>query len=454
MSQLLYKWLRIDPSSVTASLARNGGKALVIRVLWAIVSYLIVFTLGRWLTKEDFGVYVFINNIILMAVAVATLGRPTLLLRFVAEYRVREQKAATLGLMHQTQIWVFGAGIIVFLLCAGGALIAASFGRINDATPFLIGFAAIPFVALLDVYSAALRGFRYVVRAMAPRDLIWRLLVILAAYGITLWSAPETHLIYVCGAVVVSALLLAAAQGWFLEHVMRQTYGAIASETHSKEWNMIATPMWIAGLASALFRTSDVIVLGFLVKPELVALYFAGAKMAELSRFFLIALNTVFGPMISSRYYAGKMEELRQLGARAAHFVFWPSAFAAIIMILFPTHVLSLMGPNFGDAATVLIILSIARVIDASFGCIGPMLNVTGHQKAVATALITTGVLTLVAQVLLTMSFGILGAAIATAAGIIGWNLWLYVLALRRVGIDPSMIGVIMAGLKLRERAA
>lgn len=426
---------------VRHTLARSSVHALGLRISWAVANYSATLAAGRWLSRQDFGVFGFINNAILLAVAIASLGSPLVMLRYVAQYRVRSDPGAALGLTRHLQRRVAWTGMFVFALCAIGTLAAWRLGRIASPVSFLLGLAAIPFVALLDFYSATLRGHRYLALALAPREIAWRGLMIPVIFFVAVWAVPPAQLPLVMALQTVIAALLCLFQALLLRRVHRRAFADIEPVAHTAEWTAVGRPLWLSTIAATIFRTSDVIVLGIFLRPELVGLYFAAARTAELARFFLTALNGILAPMISSRYHGDQQNALQSLCSRAAWMVFWPSAVLAAAMMLFPNQILRLVGDNFHDAATVLVILAAARLVDAAFGAVGTVLNVTGHERAAATALVTVGLSTIILQIVLSRWLGLTGAAIATAVSIVAWNVWLYVIVLRRVGIDPSIFG-------------
>jgi len=432
-----------DRSAAWSLLLRGGGKAFGVRTVWAVTSYLSTLLLARWLGKEAFGVYSFIDRWLLIAVAIAGVGGQGLMLRYVAQYRVQNKPEAGTGLFRFGLRRSLCGGLIVYAASIGLALAGASTGRITDATPFLIGLAAIPCVVLLDFLGATLRSHSYVVLALAPRDILWRLTIILAGYYAAMTLAEQDRLLVVVTAMAAAALVLAILQYLLVSQTTRRAYGQVEPETHGEEWTRVSRPLWAMTVTTALFRSADVLILGLYLKPEFVGVYSAATRVAELSRFFLTSLNVIFGPMIAARYHAGNMESLKVLCARAAHLAFWPSAMVALVMMVYPAEILGLLGDNFREGVPILIILSLARMVDAAAGDVAVVVNVTGHQREAANAQIAVGVLTVVALFIVIPIWGVMGATVTAALSIVARNVWLYILNIRLVGIDPSIIGAL-----------
>ena len=90
-------------------------------------------------------------------------------------------------------------------------------------------------------------------------------------------------------------------------------------------------------------------------------------------------------------------------------------------------------GEEFSRSHTPLAILSLAQLANATFGSVGILLNMTGHERDTARALWQTTAANVILNLLLVPSYGMEGAAIATALSLIMWNVLLLRLA-RRVG--------------------
>jgi O-antigen/teichoic acid export membrane protein len=85
-----------------------------------------------------------------------------------------------------------------------------------------------------------------------------------------------------------------------------------------------------------------------------------------------------------------------------------------LIMILFPTQILSLFGKSFVGGATALMILASARLADAGTGICGVVIDMTGNTRLKLINTITTVGITIGLNILLIPRLGLVGAAIAT----------------------------------------
>ena len=162
-------------------------------------------------------------------------------------------------------------------------------------------------------------------------------------------------------------------------------------------------------------------------------------KTAVSISFFLTAVNAVAAPRIAALHAQGKRAELQTLVSTMAHWIFWPALATSAAAIIFGLTILAMFGPAFSAGYDALVILVCGHLVRASTGLVSDLLGVTGHQDENAWVLAWSALLNVILNVLLIPRFGIVGAATATAVTMAFWNVWLWLLARGRVGVDPSV---------------
>jgi O-antigen/teichoic acid export membrane protein len=94
-----------------------------------------------------------------------------------------------------------------------------------------------------------------------------------------------------------------------------------------------------------------------------------------------------------------------------------------LIVVLFPTQILSIFGKSFAQGASALVLLSWASVVDAGTGMCGAILDMTGFTKLKLMNAILRLATVLVVSIILIPRQGMVGAAIAALCGEILVNL-------------------------------
>lgn len=165
-----------------------------------------------------------------------------------------------------------------------------------------------------------------------------------------------------------------------------------------------------------LFITNwvDVIMLGIMASKEEVGLYNAAFKLAILSLIIIRAVNTILGPRISKLYSLKKMNALKKEVQKATKIVTILTLPIVIGLIIFREEFLSLFGPEFIKAQTVLIIISVSMMFSALSGTVGQILNMTNYQKELRNLTLISALINIALNYMLIPLYGINGAAIAS----------------------------------------
>jgi len=172
-------------------------------------------------------------------------------------------------------------------------------------------------------------------------------------------------------------------------------------------------------------------------RPESdVALYGAAYRLVFFVATGFIIVSQVVPPIIAELHARGQRRELEQALRSVSTLAGIPALIVlAIFLFAGPFVMETVYGPFFRQGATVLAILSVARLVAVCTGSSGATLMMTGHQRTMMVITVTTGVASLTAEILLAPSYGITGVAAATCAAQIVQNVLQLTFARLRVGI-------------------
>src|SRR5206468_1858928 len=136
-----------------------------------------------------------------------------------------------------------------------------------------------------------------------------------------------------------------------------------------------------------------------------------------------------------------RMVELQKLFTGVVRWTFLPSLAVGSAMIAFGAPILRLFGPDFAEGHSILAILVLAQLANTVAGPVANLLLMTGYQAAAARAVGFAAASYIVVGLLATSIFGAVGAALALFAAIVIANVWPAIIAVRRLGIYPFIIG-------------
>lgn len=432
------------PDENLRSVLRGAAVAFAIRSGGAAAGCLSQLLLARWMGAFEFGIYMFAIAWLVLLSNPAALGIPSATIRFVAQYTVADKWPEIRGLLRVGWIVTFSAGLLFSAVSLGILYAQSKALETYYLVPLAIALSAIPLDALVKLKSEAARAFRWVTLAYMPSQLAFPLLIIAAAVVLL------QNKIDVSAAVMVVATIAAlfVVLVW-LETALRLRLGTRLfkgnARYETKLWLSVSTPLMFTGVFSIIMTQTDIVMIGLLLEPQYVAYYSAAAKTAILVTFSFQAIISLTVPKIGELYALERRNELQHFLSSLIHWIFWPSLFVAVALVVFGYPLLALFGPGFETSYIALLILIFGQVVHAAVGPVLGLLSMTGHQKLCAKVFAVSAAVNVILNAILIPVAGISGAAIATATSVAIWNIWLLIAVMRKLDLYPSLL---MSGAK------
>lgn len=426
--------------------------SLAIKMATAGLTYGMYVLLSRSMGAAEYGLFAFGLSLATVLAILASLGQQTAILRYWPEETGRGDLTRAEAALGAGGALTIAAGLAIGAALLLVALIAEGLGF---GPTWHIAAAAVLILpmALAEYWSSALRAQGSVWIALTPRDILWRLatplvVLALALAGVALlgWQA-----------LLLTAGVLAAALGLQAFAARRQTMslrtdfaavpGYWRERGRASRWFLVGTLIDSAAL------NLDIVFVGLLLGPVEAGLYFNAFRTAGLLTLFMYAITLVVAPMLARHYHAGEMLKAQAVTTLCAWagFVFSLAVFA--LFVLFGGPILALFGDHAEAAYWVLIVLSVGLLFDAATGPARIVLMMTGHERAYVGLFGAIMVAGLVVAIAVIPVFGILGAAMVNAGARAIAQIAISVFAIRRIGIDPSLFGI-LAIFRLRGEAA
>ena len=194
--------------------------------------------------------------------------------------------------------------------------------------------------------------------------------------------------------------------------------------------------LWVSSMYLVMSWT-DTLMLGNMMGSEAVGLYSIPVRIAMLTSFVLIAVNSVAAPKFSVLHAQGENIALATAAKRSANLMTIVALPILVFFVFWPNTILGFFGEEFVSASTVLVILSLGQFICVLSGNVSHLLAMTGHGRELRNIVCFSAVLNVIINVLLISQFGILGAAIATATCMATMNAASAFVVYRRLSINP-----------------
>lgn len=432
------------PSDLRALLRTGLSRSLAslaIKVATAGLTYLMYVVLSRTMGAAEYGYFAFGLSLTTVLAIGASMGQQTAILRYWPEEEVAGRHDRALGALRSGGALTLLAGLLLTVLTLAGAGVGGLFGM--PAWHLYAAAALILPMAFAEYWSSALRAQGSVWTALAPRDILWRVLTPLAIVALFALNAPLNG----WQALLLTAVLLAVALGlqFALARLRRYEiapgFGGLRpywrEHGTASRWFLIGTVIDSAAL------NMDTIFIGLLVTAEAAGIYFNAFRTAGLLTLFMFAITLVVAPMVSRHYHAGEMKQAQAITALCAWAGFVFSLAVFLGYLVFGNQILALFGDHSTAGYWVLILLSIGLLFDAATGPSRIVMMMTGHERDYVRIWGSIMLVGLLVELAVIPVFGLVGAAAVNALSRAAAQLAIARWNRRHIGIDTSLLGAL-----------
>ena len=438
----------IKDSKIKKQLLRGGTGALVVRVLSLLAALLASVVLARVLGDSGYGLYAFALSATTLLALPVNFGVPTLVIRETAGAEASGDWVA----LRSIQVWALRMNVMVALAISGAILLFVWIGGASlsgDSRLVLVAAATLILpAAIISTLGATLRGLRWVISGLFPSEVLRPLLIsALVAASLYVWVddlPPEIAL----GMNFIATLLVLLLLILLVRHALPTPSLAERERVFkTRQWLKSLLPLGAMSGLHLINQNMDLIMLGVFRDTAEVGHYKVAVSGAAFVIFGLSAIQVVAMPYIT-RYFSEKDHD--RLQSLASVFAGASVLLALPVILIFVVWGHDLLAFVYGDSFLAswepLIVLSVAQLGNAVFGLVWPLLVMTGHEYAGVRGLVFATATNVVLNLAFIPKFGAFGAAMATGASVLVWNILFWVSVREHLGIDGSLFGLLRRG--------
>jgi len=424
-------------------LASAGIVAVVIKLSGAGLSFLMFMVAAMVTDVRSFGLFSTAFAAASLVSFVNVVGQQSIILRFWPQHAGAGDSATAYAILLRSM------GVVLIGLSAGTVLLvlASILPWVDRGIPEwrqLCLCAAFMAVALgwSEFMSSVFRAKDRLLAALLPRDVIWRLAVILSlAVGWWFYGPLSALTVTLLSAGLLSLCLLGQTVGLLVE-VFRAKRATLTQE-QKDEFLHVTYGLWgVNAVPPALGQINTLLVAGIL-GAEIAGAIFVAERTARLIDLPLNGINQVLAPYISRNFYTRGAASLQHSVSIAAMVSF---LIALVVMAIFAMGGMQLLG--LFDAAyvtttmwTVLLIFGLSSTFAAACGPTALVLQLTGLQNVLLKTFTITSLAGIPLVALAAWLFGPIGAATAMAITMAVANLVPVRIAIRSLGVNPTIFG-------------
>jgi O-antigen/teichoic acid export membrane protein len=355
-------------------------------------------------------------------------------MRLAPSYRETGDFKHLRGLIWGVRILALGGGTVVMLLGVLGVWLFSDRIEPNFVLPIYLALVCIPLYALTDVQDGIGRGNGWMSVALVP-PYVLRPLLLLASMFVANRAGLPMNAATAAGGAIVATWFAGLFQALSINKRVRATIPFVTRETDFSSWLTISAPLLVILTAELLLQNTDILVVSRFMAPAEVGIYFAAGKTMALIMFVHYAVGSAVAHKFATLNARGDQDGLRTFVRDSVNWTFWPSLAGALVILVLGMPLLSLFGPQFEAGYPVMFILVIGFLFRSAMGPAEFLLNMLGEQKLCATVLFSAALLNIALNLALVPTYGMIGAATATALSLITAASLNALVVWRRLGI-------------------
>ena len=406
-------------------------KVLIIRLFGYGFGFLFFWVVANKYGAKAQGVFSIAFLFLAVGVMVSKLGIEIALVKWIARSNSKsEQKYVYYKSLRIVLISTLIMGSTIFLLAP---FIAQMYNKPDIENSIRLAAITIPFLAILDVSSNLFKGRRETTTFGIYFHLskFFLPLVVIGFFFFQDNLNLETPMLsYFIGLTIVAFIVLM--------HVLKVYYKEpiVPEKTLTSKFMIFDSyPMMISSSIVMIMGWSDVFVLGFFVSEEKIGIYSTAIKLATIVSFSYNAIATIAAPKIAKYFNSDSIEKLKETIGFSSKIMALFGLPVFIVLFIFAEFFLSIFGQEYVEGATVLRILLAAQLTNVITGPVGPIFNMTNNQKLLQRFIALSLCFNIVLSLLLVNRFELEGVAIASAFGMILWNVMGSIYIYRKMNI-------------------
>jgi O-antigen/teichoic acid export membrane protein len=419
---------RMRRSWMLGSLLQKSVLAFVYRCSGAVVTFVFGVSLARMMSIEEYGVLISLMSFGSIAATVGLVGQQFQLLRELPSLAAGPHYRAITTVASRRLLVTCLGSLAVTLAAALAFVIFHGQVRVFGHWEYSTGLLLVVPLALIELQSSIGRALGSVNMALIPKDVLWRLFIMLFGGALFVASGEPLKAVYVLMTAAITLILLIAGQQLLLRRLIQGhslfTPAAMWSTDGLGSTLRASTPFWVISVASILFSTLDVVVVSVLVGPMEAGYYYAANRIALLLDFFLSTFAIPAAPRIARLYDEGRRGDITRETSGAALLAFALVLAGLAVFALGGHWALMAFGNAFVHSFGILMVLATGCLAGSYCGLGGIVLSMTGHQAAAMRIMVLTSSLGLIAMVGATWMFGVWGTAVTAAVSVIVMKAW------------------------------
>ena len=398
--------------------AKGTAIAFLGMLIYMFLEFITRVIIARNATQSEYGIFSIGFVLLNFFVIVSCLGLQRGVPRYIAYFRGAGDNKKINGVIFSS----LQLSVIASLFCFALFFLSSDFFtqlfHLQHSSVLKIFAIAIPFFVAIEILASIFRGFDRVEEKVYFRDVLMNVLKVLFIVSVIILGYSFLEMVYAYILSIVIASIAFVAYSVKKLPLVRSTSSDTSKYPMRKELLLFSLPLLATHAFGILILQMDTLMLGYFKTADIVGLYNAAHPIAQLIEIFLLSLVFIYVPVASQLYAKNLMGEIRRNYAILTKWIFSATLPFFLIIFLFPEAVLhALFGSTYmqADVTLALRILALGMFIHVFLGPNAATLIVIGKTKLNLMDNSIGAIINVSLNLLLIPTYGIVGAAIASA---------------------------------------
>ncbi len=420
-----------------AALAKSGGAVFISTMIGRWLNFAAQALLSNTLGLAAFGAFTLGQAILSFLTAFSQAGLHQATARYLAMGRAQQRPEIVRGVMH------FALPRVVCMSMALGLLIilvrepmATVIFQKPEMAPvlFWVGM-VVPFLSGLNWLGFAMRGLRAATAEAVMKEVAHPALFLVLCACAFLVSTPTLQNAWLAfwGSTVVASCY----GGMRVYRSFKSVPHVAPDHALGREIRRFALPIWFNRLLVTLMNQGDRMLLGAFSQMAQVGLYHAAQRLAAFQTMAMGSFVPMFSTAIAEAFARNDRPTIVHHYRTVVRWSMLATLPVCLVCVSFGRELLQIFGKEFDSALPVLMLVTAASFIDAAVGPAGQFLQMIGRERAGLALVIAAALLTVGLNFILIPTWGAVGAACGTGAGVIVLNLGRLITLRHFLGVLP-----------------
>ncbi len=413
--QMLFKRIKRFPfcnwiSSDVQEILYGASIVLILQIFGVVFSFGVNIALARSLGTKGTGIYYLAMNVCALAVICGGMGLERVLMRYTASNAVLSDWKVVKGVyLAGVRIAVTVSVIFMMIIFLLSSYISNFiFQKPELSLPLQLMVLSIVPRVLVIIHSGSLKGLKRIPEANFISGVG---IPLLALIGIPLlsrfWGVNGAALAY---SMATIAMMITGIYMWRKTTSNLQRY-----EGYFSTRKLISTsmPLLAVQLINLIISSSSTYIIGIWLSSSEIGVFNVAYRTAMLISFPLLAVKQIAAPKFAEVHDDGDISTLERIACDTVNVTAITGFPIFLFFTFFSEKVMGIFGTEFSEGYLILLILSIAHLVNAFTGPVGLLLIMRGYERLRLNIMIISAVLNIFLKLFLIRYYGLIGVALA-----------------------------------------